>query len=172
MNLQQRSITGLLDRLLSICGGARSLRRHSSISGLSHAVAERLAETFGASPILLVVDEVDQLAKKSAPQGQFADAYETLFSLPRLPRAPLISIVAIANSVDLFQRDMAPSEDIASCETLLFEAYTSTQLRAIVKARLCLAEHGAEAESSLGRIAIERRVRHVANQNGDCRQIP
>lgn len=171
MSLQQRSIAGLLHRLMSISGSVRGLRRHASISGLSTAVTERLAEAFGSSPILLVVDEVDQLARRSASQCQFAEAYETLFSLPRLPQAPLISIIAIANSVDLLKRDSAPSEDIARCESLLFEAYTSVQLKAIMKENLNSTGRGDEVEGVMGRIAIERRVRQVANQSGDCRQI-
>jgi len=93
-----------------------------------------------------------------------------LFSLPRLPGAPAIAIVAIANAVDLFERTAVLSRSL-NCGTLLFEAYSKDQLKNIVLSRIKAVEGGEAALKALGPIKVELRVRQVAKECGDCRQV-
>lgn len=96
---------------------------------------------------------------------------DLLFSLHRLMGAPALALIAIANAVDLLDRGTMPVTP-GLCRTLLFKPYSVDQLRSIAKARLAAAgESGAAAEQSLGRVALELRVRQVAKRSGDCRPV-
>jgi len=172
----QRTLSGLFGRVAELCGGARAARelRGRSGPGLMAAAAGQLASLDG--PVVLVVDEVDQLTKKSGSSVTSSAALdsactlEALFSLPFSPGAPVMSVIAIANAVDLLNRP-ALRETRGLAMPLLFEPYTAAQLRDIFKARLADSEHGDATEKSLGKVGMELRVRQVAKQSGDCRRL-
>jgi len=141
--------------------------------GLLAAAAAGLA---GLAPrVALLVDEVDQLVRRQPTQtaGRLASGgtLETLLSLPRLPGASSIALVAVANAVDLLERSAMPVAP-GLCRSLLFRPYSAEQLRHIVRARLAAAGSAGEAaQQALGAVAIELRVRQVAKRSGDCRQV-
>jgi len=56
---------------------------------------------------------------------------------------------------------------LGGCGSLLFEPYNKDQLRQIAMARLQMSESAA----TLDRGTLEVRVRQVAKQSGDCRQV-
>lgn len=177
MDLGQRSIAGLLQRLLQETGGSGAVER-ASLTTTVAAVAARLGQL--SRRIVLVVDEVDQLVPRGAvgglgrggrsPSSPSSAGLETLFSLPYQPGVPALAIVAIANAVDLLHRLAIPVPG-HECTPLLFEPYTRDQLRDIVKARLLATEAGEAALKALGPVRLELGVRKVAKQCGDCRQV-
>merc|ERR1719498_1746688 len=117
MDLRQRSVPGVLQHLLSKLGCAH-LAGHS-MQGLAAIVASKLAQR--AARVVLIIDEVDQLiSRRSGQVGSGALSLETLFSLPQLPGAPPIALIAIANAVDLLERT-AVSPHSLNCSTILFE---------------------------------------------------
>jgi Cdc6-like AAA superfamily ATPase len=119
--------------------------------------------------VVLVVDEVDQLVKRSG-SVETGCALETLFSLPLVADMPPMAIIGIANAVDLLNRSVAPvSKGLAT--SLLFEPYTAAQLRDIMTSRFAASKHGVTAEKNLGRVGMELRVRQVAKHSGDCRRL-
>jgi len=170
MSLSQRTVSGLLGQVAELCCGMKGRRelRGRSGQGLLVAAARQL-KTLNA-PVVLFVDEVDQLVKKSADAAS-ACSLEALFSLPTMPGAPPMAVVALANAVDLLERPAASlvAQDIAT--SMLFEPYTAAELRDIFRAKLDASEHGAAVERSLGKVGIELRVRQVAKQSGDCRRL-
>merc|ERR1719272_1042982 len=164
MDLSQRSVPGVLQRLLDKMGCPRVAGR--SMQGLASMVASGLAR-LGAR-VVIVVDEVDQLVSRGkANAASGALSLETLFSLPKLLGAPAVAIVAIANAVDLLERIVVS----LNCGTLLFEAYSKDQLKNIVVSRIKAVQGGEEALKRLGPIKVELRVRQVAKECGDCRQV-
>mmetsp|Transcript_36038 Transcript_36038/g.99380 ORF Transcript_36038/g.99380 Transcript_36038/m.99380 type:complete len:634 (-) Transcript_36038:462-2363(-) len=171
MNMSQRTVPGLFRSIAEICGGADACRdlRGRSGQGLLVAMARQLKKI--GAPVVLLVDEVDQLVRKSAADATSACALEALFSLPVTHGAPIMAVVAIANAVDLLERPAASPLARGIAESMLFEPYTATQLRDIFKARLEASEQGAAVEHSLGKVGIELRVRQVAKQSGDCRRL-
>jgi len=196
MELAQRTMAGLFQRLASLPlpgGSARSGRsgaaggapqdasgpKRSGMSsgrsgqGLAAAAVARL--TALAPRVVLVLDEVDQLVRRQQPAASSGStgghSLETLFSLPRLPGAPAIALVAIANAVDLLLQRGAP-QAAGLCQDLRFQPYGADQLRRIVKARLAAAGPAGEAaEKALGKVAVELRIRQVAKRSGDCRPV-
>jgi Cdc6-like AAA superfamily ATPase len=167
MDLTQRSVPGVLHRLLAKLGVARPAAR--SMQGLAALAASKLSSF--SSRVVIVVDEVDQLISRSGGQAASgALSLETLFSLPHLPNAPAVAIIAIANAVDLLERTVVLSRSVR-CRTLLFEAYGKDQLKSIVTSRAMAAEGGEEALKALGPVKLELRVRQVAKESGDCRQV-
>jgi len=167
MDLTQRSVPGVLQRLLDKMGCARVAGR--SMQGLAAVVASNLAR-LGAR-VVIVVDEIDQLISRGTGKAASgALSLETLFNLPRLPGAPAVGIVAIANAVDLLERTTLLSPSL-NCSTLLFEAYNKDQLKNIVVSRIKAVDGGEAALKALGPIKVELRVRQVAKECGDCRQV-
>eukprot|EP00928_Gymnodinium_smaydae_P057398 TRINITY_DN4064_c0_g1_i2.p1 TRINITY_DN4064_c0_g1~~TRINITY_DN4064_c0_g1_i2.p1 ORF type:complete len:549 (+),score=101.80 TRINITY_DN4064_c0_g1_i2:57-1649(+) len=168
MKLAQKTISALLVHIAERCAGKEVVREIKNRPG--NVAALILAKHLGALrvPLVLLIDEVDQLVKRGRVDAASACALETLFSLPRLSGAPQMSLFAIANAVDLLEH--APTvRELAS--SLLFEPYTTTQLREIFTAKLRASDQGDAAERSLGRMGVEVRVRQVAKQSGDCRQL-
>lgn len=169
MELSQRSPAGLLQRLAALARarlGRVSARAPALTSGpkLLAAVAAELARLGGR--VVVVADEVDQLVARRGGRG---GGLESVFALTQAPGAPALAIVAVANAVDLLERGEAAAR---SCEALLFETYSAEQLRGIVRCRLGLeGAAGAAATKALGPVALELRIRQVAKQSGDCRQI-
>jgi Cdc6-like AAA superfamily ATPase len=165
MDLAQRSVTGVLQQLLAKMGQGR-MASHS-VSGLAAAVVSNFARTAGR--IVLVVDEVDQLAGRGNGNAG-AISLETLFSLPRLPGAPAMAIIAIANAVDLLERIGVHAANLG-CDSLLFTPYTKDQLKNIVTSRIKAVKGGDSALRAMGPVKIELRVRQAAKERGDCRQV-
>jgi len=169
MDLQQCSIAGLLSKLVEVCSPCK-ISTKSAVSSLTASVADALRGL--GEDVILIIDEVDQLVKR--PQRSSSGmgfALELLFGLPQHPKAPRLALIAIANAVDLLTRSVTPVAQ-RLCTSLLFEPYSTDQLRAIVKARFQAAgDHGVEAEKALGKRDIELRVRQVAKRSGDCRHM-
>jgi Cdc6-like AAA superfamily ATPase len=139
------------------------------MQSLAALVASKFAAL--AARVVIVVDEVDQLVSRaSSKAAACATALETLFSMPRLPGAPAVAIITIANAVDLLERTVLPAVT-ANCKTLLFEPYGKDQLKSIVISRVKEAEGGEAALKALGPIKVELRLRKVAKECGDCRQV-
>lgn len=167
MELAQRSVQGVLQQLLLKMNRSRPTGR--SMQGLAQLAASGLAEV--SKRVVIVVDEVDQLVSRSGSKAAAcALSLETLFSLPRLPGAPAVAIVAIANQVDLLERTVVSSTGL-NCSTLLFTPYSKDQLKNIVTSRLQAAEGGDAALEALGGLKVALRVTQVAKESGDCRQV-
>lgn len=167
MDLSQRSVSGVLQQLLLKMNLTRPAGR--SMQGLATLTAAGLAQM--SKRVVIVVDEVDQLLSRSAGKtAAGALSLETLFSLPQLPGAPAVAIVAIANAVDLLERSLCFSSSL-NCKTILFEPYSKDQLKNIVTNRLKGVEGGDEALKALGGIKVQLRVTQVAKESGDCRQV-
>lgn len=177
MQLTQRSPTGLLKRVAEVAQAARgtSCARTplgpSSGSGLVTAVASRLKQL--GSSIIVIADEVDQvLDKRSNHKVGGPDSLETLVALTQVPGSAAISLICIANAVDLLERGGHALLSRQRCEALLFQPYAAPQLKSILQARFAKAgDIGAAAAKALGLVATELRVRQVAKHSGDCRQI-
>lgn len=166
MYLTQRSVPGVLQCLLQKMGCTRLVGR--STHGLASVVASNLARM--AARVVIIVDEVDQLVSKgSGRAASDASSLQALFDLARLEGAPAVAIVAIANSVDLLERTAAPSP--TNCGTLLFEAYNKDQLKNIVVHSVKAVDGGEAALKALGPAKVELRVRQIAKESGDCRQL-
>jgi len=177
MELQQCSLPGLLLRIIDACLAAapsasiQHMTARSPLSAIISAATKGLAALGG--PVVLIIDEVDQLVRRPGQQKGSAAGSETLdqlFSLPVQPGAPALALVAIANAVDLLARSASPAIK-GLCRSLLFEPYSADQLRAIAKARFnAKGSQGEVAEKALGR-SFELQVRQTAKASGDCRYV-
>ena len=168
--LQPNSVAGLYLRLIEVCNTAAgeqtqtSVTAKSPMSSLMSAACSSLQCLGG--PVILIIDEVDQLVKK-ASTGE--NSLDHLCNLVLQPGAPPLAILMIANAVDLLIRACKQGQ---GCESLLFEPYSADQLRSIVKSKFAVAgEEGQLAEKALGRAGIELSIRKVAKHSGDCRHI-
>lgn len=163
MELPQQTVAALLARLCDLAGVSRS--GIASVHGRSEALAKGLGLL--DSPVVLVIDEVDQLVSRSAKAGvpQAAGTLQALFTLAQVVGAPPMAIASIANAVDLLHKaTLAPP---SGCATLLFEPYPFEDLRRIVKAKLL--PEGSDAAKACG-LAVDLRLKGVAKKSGDCRQ--
>ena len=166
MELQASSVVGFYLRLIEVCeaAGATSsglVSAKSPLSSLMTAAAAALRQL--GSSVILIIDEVDQLVLKPSPENSL----DHLCSLAGHSQAPGLAIVMIANAVDLLVR---ASKGQSGCASLLFEPYTTQQLRSIVKSHFACAPDGQQAENALGR-SLELSIRRVAAHSGDCRHI-
>ncbi|KAK9249442.1 P-loop containing nucleoside triphosphate hydrolase protein [Lipomyces tetrasporus] len=114
---------------------------------------------FITKPVVVLMDELDQLVTKSQ------DVMYNFFNWPSLPNSKLI-VVAVANIMDLPERTL--SNKISSrlgLTRIQFAGYTHTQLQTIIEARL---------KDVPGNIvlpeAIEFASRKVASVTGDARR--
>ncbi|KAK9376116.1 P-loop containing nucleoside triphosphate hydrolase protein [Lipomyces chichibuensis] len=114
---------------------------------------------FITQPVVVLMDELDQLVTKSQ------DVMYNFFNWPSLPNSKLI-VVAVANIMDLPERTL--SNKISSrlgLTRIQFAGYTHTQLQIIIEARL---------KDIPGNIvlpeAIEFASRKVASVTGDARR--
>eukprot|EP00930_Biecheleria_cincta_P049816 TRINITY_DN35016_c0_g1_i1.p1 TRINITY_DN35016_c0_g1~~TRINITY_DN35016_c0_g1_i1.p1 ORF type:complete len:461 (-),score=82.01 TRINITY_DN35016_c0_g1_i1:262-1644(-) len=177
MELQQCSLSGLLLKIIDACSAAspsasiQQVTARTPLSAIISAATEGLAALGG--PVILIIDEVDQLVRRPGHQRGSAAGSETLeqlFSLPVQPSAPALALVAIANAVDLLARAASPAIK-GLCRSLLFEPYSADQLRAIAKARFnAKGSQGEAAVKALGR-SFELQVRQTAKGSGDCRHV-
>jgi len=171
MDISQRSPAGLLRRILQDCGCAQTNVR--TVHGLLAGVADALTQLGG--PVVLVVDEVDQMVRRSGGRPISTATgvdFDAFLSLPRLLCALPLALIAIANAVDLLSRSgIAPTPIGHDCASLLFEPYTAVQLKSIVRARLAKSDKSAEAENALGAVRLELKTRQVAKMSGDCRRV-
>ena len=170
--LQPSSVAGFYLRLIEVCNLATgtvarpSVTAKSPLSSLMSAAASSLQRL--GSPVILIIDEVDQLVKKPSQCGE--NSLDNLCNLVLQPEAPALAILMIANAVDLLIRACKQGQE--KCASLLFEPYSAEQLRSIVKAQFAAAgEEGQLAEKALGRAGIELSIRRVAKHSGDCRHI-
>jgi Cdc6-like AAA superfamily ATPase len=171
MTLPKRTLVGALTRIAELCAGigcARSLQGRSGKS-LAFAAMTQIAKV--DAPVVIVLDEIDQLVQKSTGSTGAECPLETLFTLPLIPCKHPIAVVAIANAVDLLQRRSVPVVAQSLAQSLIFEPYTASELRAIFEARLSTYEHRGSLEKDLGKVGIELRVREVAKNSGDCRRL-
>eukprot|EP00929_Paragymnodinium_shiwhaense_P106516 TRINITY_DN7197_c0_g1_i1.p1 TRINITY_DN7197_c0_g1~~TRINITY_DN7197_c0_g1_i1.p1 ORF type:complete len:566 (-),score=151.20 TRINITY_DN7197_c0_g1_i1:677-2374(-) len=184
MLLQQRTLKGVMCHIADAvagAGGVRAVRSRTEqqVAGTTAKQLAKLRSTDAATPapIVLVVDEVDQLVRRSGGQAaataEAAVTLEGVFSLPQLAvENQRVAVIAIANAVDLLERPAARAlltKGLAS--SLLFEPYTADQLRDIFKFHLSQTEHGKIAEQALGRVGLETRVRSAAKISGSCRTL-
>jgi len=170
MDLSQRSVAGFSDQLAQKCieslGGrstdharCRAARQVSPIG----AAAEALRMING--PTVVIIDEVDQLLPKGGRSSGSSGDLDDLVSLTQQPGVPTMAIILIANAVDLLTR--ANFLNLGGCASLLFEPYNKDQLREIAMACLDKMDNIATVD----RGTLEVRVRQVAKQSGDCRQV-
>eukprot|EP00811_Abedinium_folium_P033952 NODE_6878_length_1629_cov_10.521305.p1 GENE.NODE_6878_length_1629_cov_10.521305~~NODE_6878_length_1629_cov_10.521305.p1 ORF type:complete len:475 (-),score=117.24 NODE_6878_length_1629_cov_10.521305:89-1513(-) len=173
MELTQCTVAALFSDLLQQCSigcspscspGERVPRARVHGQRRQAALIDALAEL--RAPLVIVIDEVDQLVKRE--KGAAANILEPLLSLPKVSGAPAMALIMIANAVELLQRLGVPPS--LACASLLFETYSVEQLRRIVQARLATADCR-HVRGSLRWIEIELRVREVAKRSGDCRQV-
>lgn len=115
-------------------------------------------------PAILIVDEVDQLMPRGSRGSGSSGDVDDLVSLAQQPGLPPVAIILIANAVDLLTR---ANLSLGGCTSLLFKPYDKDQLRQIAMARLDMSGFSAV----LDRCSLEVRVRQVAKQSGDCRQV-
>lgn len=165
MNLSQRSVPGLLSHMLQEL--SERVPRNLTTQGLMAAFVKRLAQL--GDFFVIIVDEVDQIVQRRGRSSP-GDSLSTLFSLPQLPGTPPLALVAVANAVDLLERSALPALSLG-CDSLLFEPYSAEQLRRIIKARLLAGGGGEAALKALSPAKLELKVRQVAKQCGDCRQV-
>ncbi|KAK9486801.1 P-loop containing nucleoside triphosphate hydrolase protein [Lipomyces starkeyi] len=114
---------------------------------------------FITQPVVVLMDELDQLVTKSQ------DVMYNFFNWPSLPNSKLI-VVAVANIMDLPERTL--SNKISSrlgLTRIQFAGYTHTQLQIIIEARL------KEIPGNIVLLeAIEFASRKVASVTGDARR--
>lgn len=109
-------------------------------------------------PVVVIIDELDQLITKSQ------NVVYNFFNWPSLPNSKLI-VIAIANTMDLPERTF--SNKISSrlgLTRFVFPGYTYEQLQEIITTRLT--GHG----NLIQKEAIEFAARKVASVSGDARR--
>ena len=170
-NLRPCSVPGFLLRVIQACSAVSGYKSPAlnSMSPTSNLVAAAVSSlrSLGRS-VILIVDEVDQLVKKSNAGDQ---SLEIICGLPKQPEAPALAIIMIANHVDLMVKACGQRWKTV-CSSLLFERYSWQQLKRIVQRRFVAAgKDGELAEEALGgKKGLELHVRRLANE-GDCRHI-
>lgn len=112
-------------------------------------------------PLLLVLDEMDQLDSKAQ------DVLYTIFEWPHLPQSRLC-LIGIANALDLTDRILPRLQARPECRPLLlhFPPYSRQELTAIVQDRLAQAS----AENLLDASAVQFCARKVSAVSGDARK--
>lgn len=168
MDLSQRSVAGFSDRLAQKCvdslGGTNAdharcrLARQASPVGAAVAALRMIN-----GPTVIIIDEVDQLVRRGGRSSGSSGDLEDLLSLAQQPEGLPVAIILIANAVDLLTR----ANLCLGCASLLFTPYDKDQLRQIAMARLDMSG----ITAALDKATVEVRVRQVAKQSGDCRQV-
>nr|XP_040026089.1 cell division control protein 6 homolog [Gasterosteus aculeatus aculeatus] len=112
-------------------------------------------------PVLLVLDEMDQLDSKAQ------DVLYTVFEWPYLPESRLC-LVGIANALDLTDRILPRLQARPHCRPLLlhFPPYSRQELTDIVQDRLAQAS----ADGILDSSAVQFCARKVSAVSGDARK--
>jgi Cdc6-like AAA superfamily ATPase len=118
------------------------------------------------TPVLFIVDEVDQLVLGQKP------AQNTLYCVLGLAKhlssteAP-VAMIAIANAVDLLTRAPNSGRDLSTvdCKSLLFAPYTAAQLREVVTKRLSTVD-----KALIDQVKVQLSVMQAAKLHGDCRK--
>jgi len=183
MMLQQRTLKGLMSRIAESYAGPGASRavRAATEQRVAEVAAQQLASTGRSGttppPVVLLIDEVDQLVRKSGGQAaataEAALALEGVFSLPNIANSnQRVAVIAIANAVDLLERT-AGRELIQKglAKSMLFEPYSTNELREIFKFHLSQTEHGKATEEALGKVGLETRVRLASKRGGSCRTL-
>ncbi|KAL6111126.1 cdc6 [Pungitius sinensis] len=158
-----------LASLQTVLVNCMSLR---SSHGVFPLLADRLKAPGGASglqrfltapgpPVLLVLDEMDQLDSKAQ------DVLYTVFEWPYLPESRLC-LVGIANALDLTDRILPRLQARPHCRPLLlhFPPYSRQELTDIVQDRLAQAS----ADGILDSSAVQFCARKVSAVSGDARK--
>lgn len=140
------AIFSLLSEKLKAPGGQGGLQRHLTAAG---------------RPVLLVLDEMDQLDSKAQ------DVLYTVFEWPYLPKSRLC-LIGIANALDLTDRILPRLQARPECRPLLlnFPPYSRHELTAIVQDRLAQAS----VENLLDSTAVQFCARKVSAVSGDARK--
>lgn len=117
--------------------------------------------TAAGRPVLLVLDEMDQLDSKAQ------DVLYTIFEWPHLQKSRLC-LIGIANALDLTDRILPRLQARPECRPLLlnFPPYSRQELTAIVQDRLAQAS----AENLLDSMAVQFCARKVSAVSGDARK--
>ncbi|KAM4750027.1 cell division control protein 6 homolog [Anableps anableps] len=112
-------------------------------------------------PVLLVLDEMDQLDSRAQ------DVLYTIFEWPHLPRSRL-SLIGIANTLDLTDRILPRLQAQPRCRPLLlhFPPYSRQELTTIILDRLTKVS----AEGVLDASAVQFCARKVSAVSGDARK--
>lgn len=131
---------------------------------LTNKEAQRFLEkkfTTKGSPIVLVLDEIDQLESKNQ------DVLYTMFEWPSLPSSRLI-LIGIANALDLTDRVLPRLQLRTECKPKLlhFSPYSKDQIVKILTARLS----EVEGSSVLDVSAVQFCARKIAAVSGDMRK--
>uniref|UniRef100_A0A8C6WP84 Cell division control protein n=1 Tax=Neogobius melanostomus TaxID=47308 RepID=A0A8C6WP84_9GOBI len=140
------AIFSLLSEKLKAPGGQSGLQRHLTSAG---------------RPVLLVLDEMDQLDSKAQ------DVLYTIFEWPYLLKSRLC-LIGIANALDLTDRILPRLQARPEClpQLLHFPPYSRQELTAIVQDRLAQAS----AENLLDATAVQFCARKVSAVSGDARK--
>lgn len=123
---------------------------------------QRFQQTGNETPLVVVLDELDQLVTLNQ------SVMYNFFNWPTLPHSHLI-VVAIANTMDLPERTL--SNKISSrlgLTRIQFPGYTHGQLRTIIESRL--GEIAGHAGTVVRADAIEFASRKIASVSGDARR--
>ncbi|XP_064180557.1 cell division control protein 6 homolog [Anguilla rostrata] len=128
--------------------------------GHSVRCLENLLTTTGP-PVLLVLDEMDQLDSKAQ------DVLYTIFEWPYLPKSRLC-LIGIANALDLTDRILPRLQSRPHCRPLLlhFPPYSRLELIAIMQDRLTQVS----GEVVLDAAAVQFCARKVSAVSGDARK--
>ncbi|KAM8878698.1 cell division control protein 6 homolog isoform 4-T4 [Spinachia spinachia] len=162
-------MTAALAPLQTVLVNCMSLR---SSHGIFPLLADKLKAPGGPSglqrfltapgpPVLLVLDEMDQLDSKAQ------DVLYTVFEWPYLPESRLC-LVGVANALDLTDRILPRLQARPHCRPLLlhFPPYSRQELADIVQDRLA----GASADGILDSSAVQFCARKVSAVSGDARK--
>ncbi|XP_046859561.1 cell division control protein 6 homolog [Xenia sp. Carnegie-2017] len=132
---------------------------------LTNAEAEKFLEkkfTTKGAPIVLILDEVDQLESKRQ------DVLYTMFEWPSLPSSRLI-LIGIANALDLTDRLLPRLHLRPECKPKLlhFPPYSKDQIVKILSARLSEVE---VSQNVVDVSAVQFCARKIAAVSGDMRK--
>eukprot|EP00746_Dinoflagellata_sp_MGD_P003248 gnl/MRDRNA2_/MRDRNA2_106299_c0_seq1.p1 gnl/MRDRNA2_/MRDRNA2_106299_c0~~gnl/MRDRNA2_/MRDRNA2_106299_c0_seq1.p1 ORF type:complete len:521 (+),score=125.85 gnl/MRDRNA2_/MRDRNA2_106299_c0_seq1:70-1632(+) len=165
MSLPSRSLNTVLGTFCSELGvQSRAGGTKSKEDAFCKAIKTKLNKEM--TPVLFIVDEVDQLVLGQRT-GQNTLYYVLgLAKLLSSTNAP-VAMIAIANAVDLLTRAPNSGRDLSSleCKSLLFAPYTAAQLREVVTKRLSNVD-----KALVDQVKVQLSVMQAAKLHGDCRK--
>lgn len=168
MSLPSRSVNTVLGTFCSElgkrCGSAGAGGAKNKEDALCNAIRMKLNKD--KTPVLFVVDEVDQLVVGQKAGQNTLSCVLGLAKRLSSTHAP-VGMIAIANAVDLLTRNLNPGRELASleCKSLLFAPYTAAQLREVITKRLSNVD-----EAVIDPVKLQLSVMQAAKLHGDCRK--
>lgn len=130
-------------------------------SGVASALEKYFESGEAQTPLIVLMDELDQIASKSQ-----AVMYN-FFNWPTIPKSKLI-VIAVANTMDLPERELTnKTTSRLGLERFQFPSYKHEDLVQIINSRF---EHLTEDGIILKSDAVEFAARKVASVSGDARR--